>query len=322
MYNKLIRSATASSTAIRIIGACNTAPAAATHRGEIAKLAQENAKQREKIAELEATIEQMKTQHDQDLETIDRDLTKLAIWSAQEKELEATVRDQFITRAVKAEARARRLAADLAAIKDKQIDRLEQPAEMRSNKLAEDTFKCQEKQVDRLVQLVNERSSKLAGNPIDRQNIPANNWVQPVDKPCNELAGKAVDRQNILENGLKQSGDERSVGLRHHINKLRMVRASNANNSVRGSTLTDKLVDKHVIPDILRNQVDEAKNKIARYKEMAHKIVELLRAHQCRRQLHNQKPKSNPANSKGSKKRYSFLEHVCQSATLGTLADT
>ncbi|KAJ2132900.1 hypothetical protein GGF48_000575 [Coemansia sp. RSA 921] len=301
MYNKLICSATTSSTAVC---ARSAAPAPATHKSEISKLVQENAKQREKIAELEATIE---------------DLTKLAIWSAQEKELEATVRDQFIARAVKAEVRARRLAADLTAIKDKKIDRLEQPAEMRSNKLAEDTFKCQEKQVDRLVQLVNERSSKLAGKAIDRQNILANNQVQPVDTPCNELVGKAVDCQNILENGLKQSDDERSVGLRHHINKLRMVRASNANNSVRGSTLTDKLVDKHVIPDILRNQVDEAKNKITRYKEMAHKIVELLRAHQCRRQLHNQKPKSNPANSKGSKKRYSFLEHVCQSATLGTL---
>ncbi|KAJ2718079.1 hypothetical protein H4S00_003942, partial [Coemansia sp. D1744] len=135
MYNKLTRSATTSSTAIRIIGACSTAPAAATHRGEIAKLAQENAKQREKIAELEATIEQLKLQHD-------RDLTQLAIWSANEKALEATVRDQFIARAVKAEVRARRLAADLAAIKDKQVDRLEQLAEMRSNKLANKTFKC------------------------------------------------------------------------------------------------------------------------------------------------------------------------------------
>ncbi|KAJ2154472.1 hypothetical protein IWW46_002750 [Coemansia sp. RSA 2440] len=319
MYNRLTRSATTSRTAIRAIGAFNPAPASATHKSEISKLAQENSKQREKIAELEATIEQLKTQHDQDLETIDRDLTKLAIWSAQEKELEATVRDQFIARAVKAEVRARRLAADLAAIKDKQVDRLEQPAEMRSNKLADNTLKCQEKQVDRLVQLVNERSSKLAGKAIDRQNILANNWVQPVDKPCNELAGKSVDRQNILENGLKQSDDERSVELRDYINKFRMVRVSNVNNSVRGSTLTDKLVDKHVIPDILRNQVDEAKNKITRYKEMAHKIVELLRAHQCRRQLHNQKPKSDLANSKNSKKRYSFLKQVCQTAVLGTL---
>ncbi|KAJ2128110.1 hypothetical protein IW136_006196, partial [Coemansia sp. RSA 678] len=79
MYNKLTRSATASSMAIREIGACNTAPAPATHNSEISKLAQENAKQRKKIAELEATIEQIKMQHDQDLETIDRDLTKLAI---------------------------------------------------------------------------------------------------------------------------------------------------------------------------------------------------------------------------------------------------
>ncbi|KAJ2706860.1 hypothetical protein H4S00_007064, partial [Coemansia sp. D1744] len=70
-----------SSTAIHANNAFNPAPASATYRGEIAKLAQENAKQREKIAELEATIEQLKLQHDQDLETIDRDLTQLAIWS-------------------------------------------------------------------------------------------------------------------------------------------------------------------------------------------------------------------------------------------------
>ncbi|KAJ2130679.1 hypothetical protein IW136_005497, partial [Coemansia sp. RSA 678] len=177
------------------------------------------------------------------------------------------------------------------------------------NKLADNTFKCQEKLVDRLVQLVNERSSKQAGKAIDYQNILANNWVQLVDKRSNELAGKAVDRQNILAISLKQSDNKYSIGLRQHINNLRMVHASNANNSVHGSILADKLADKHAISDILYDQVNEAKNKITRYKEMVHKIVELLRAHQCRRQLHNQKPKSDPANSKGSKKRYSFLEH-------------
>ncbi|KAJ2643602.1 hypothetical protein IW137_002328, partial [Coemansia sp. RSA 1287] len=66
------------------------------HKSKISKPAQESAKQREKITKLEATVVQLKLQHDQDLETIYEDLTKLAIWSAQEKELEATVRDQFI----------------------------------------------------------------------------------------------------------------------------------------------------------------------------------------------------------------------------------
>ncbi|KAJ2527567.1 hypothetical protein GGH20_003012 [Coemansia sp. RSA 1937] len=54
MYNKLICSATTSSTAVC---ARSAAPAPATHKSEISKLVQENAKQREKIAELEATIE-------------------------------------------------------------------------------------------------------------------------------------------------------------------------------------------------------------------------------------------------------------------------
>ncbi|KAJ2197993.1 hypothetical protein GGH18_001150 [Coemansia sp. RSA 530] len=172
MYNRLTRSAMTSSTAIHANNAFNPAPASATHRGEIAKLAQENAKQREKIAELEATIEQLKLQHDQDLETIDRDLTQLAIWSAQEKELEATVRDQFIARAVKAEVCARRLTAYLAAIKDKQ-------ANMRSIEMANKTFKCHERKTNRL--------------------------VQPVDKHCNGLVAKADECQDKQANETKNA---------------------------------------------------------------------------------------------------------------------
>ncbi|KAJ1851581.1 hypothetical protein LPJ76_006008 [Coemansia sp. RSA 638] len=232
----------------------------------MAKLARENAEQRKKIAELEATIEQLKFQHDQDLEIINKDLTQLAIWSAKEKALEATVRDQFIGRAVKAEVRARRLTADLAAIQDKQADRL----------------------------------------------------VQLVDKRSNKLAGKAVDCHNILEKGLVQPADERSNGLRHLIVKLRMVRASKANSLMRDSMLADKLAVKQTIPEVLYDQVGATKNKITRYKEMAHKIVELLRAHQCRHQLNNQKPESNCNNS--SKKRMSFFENIGQSATLCTMA--
>ncbi|KAJ2277750.1 hypothetical protein J3F81_000803, partial [Coemansia sp. RSA 371] len=51
------------------------------HKSKISKPAQESAKQREKITKLEATVVQLKLQHDQDLETIYEDLTKLAIWS-------------------------------------------------------------------------------------------------------------------------------------------------------------------------------------------------------------------------------------------------
>ncbi|KAJ2187255.1 hypothetical protein GGH18_003950, partial [Coemansia sp. RSA 530] len=182
MYNKLIRSATTSSTAIRIIGACNTASAPATHKSEISKLVQENSKQREKIAELEATIEQLKLQHDQDLETIYEDLTKLAIWSAQEKELEATVRYQFIARAVKAEVCARRLTADLAAIKDKQ-------ANMRSIELANKSFKCHERKTNRLVQPVDKHCSKQVGKAVERQDKQANE--------TKKLADKLADKQAI-----------------------------------------------------------------------------------------------------------------------------
>ncbi|KAJ2149897.1 hypothetical protein J3F82_004305, partial [Coemansia sp. RSA 637] len=191
--------------------------------GEIAKLAQENAKQREKIAELEATIEQLKLQHNQDLETIYEDLTKLAIWPANEKALEATVRDQFIARAVKAEVCARRLTVYLAAIKDKQ-------ANMRSIELANKTFKCHERRTNRL--------------------------VQPTNKLCSGLVAKADECQDKQANETKKSAD--------------------------------KLADKQAIPKKLYNQVSAIKNKITRCKEMANKIVELIRARQCRRQLYNQ----------------------------------
>ncbi|KAJ2271571.1 hypothetical protein J3F81_003410 [Coemansia sp. RSA 371] len=231
-----------SSTAIHANNAFNPAPASATHRGEIAKLAQENAKQREKIAELEATIEQLKLQHDQDLETIDRDLTQLAIWSAQEKELEATVRDQFIARAVKAEVCARRLTAYLAAIKDKQ-------ANMRSIEMANKTFKCHERKTNRL--------------------------VQPVDKHCNGLVAKADECQDKQANETKKSADN--------------------------------LEDKHAIPEVLYDQVSAIKNKITRYKEMANKIVELIRAHQCRLQLNNLKPESNLPTTRAQRRAIAFL---------------
>ncbi|KAJ1774302.1 hypothetical protein LPJ54_004366, partial [Coemansia sp. RSA 1824] len=179
----------------------------------ISKPAQESAKQREKITKLEATVVQLKLQHDQDLETIYEDLTKLAIWSAQEKELEATVRDQFIARAVKAEVCARRLTVYLAAIKDKQ-------ANMRSIELANKTFKCHERRTNRL--------------------------VQPTNKLCSGLVAKADECQDKQANETKKSAD--------------------------------KLADKQAIPKKLYNQVSAIKNKITRCKEMANKIVELIRA--------------------------------------------
>ncbi|KAJ2472976.1 hypothetical protein IWW56_006050, partial [Coemansia sp. RSA 2131] len=222
MY-KLTRYATTAGMAIRANGAQNTAQPSAMYRSEIAKLAQENAEQRKKIAELEATIEQLKFQHDQDLEIINKDLTQLAIWSAKEKALEATVRHQFIGRAVKAEVRARRLAADLAAIQDKQADRL--------------------------VQLVDERSNKLEGKSVDRHNILENGQIQPADERCNGLAGKKADCQDQLANGLVRLDDEHSNGLSHLIVKLRMVRASKVNSLIRDSMLADKLAVKQIIPE-------------------------------------------------------------------------
>ncbi|KAJ2280435.1 hypothetical protein GGH14_002361, partial [Coemansia sp. RSA 370] len=242
MYNKLTRSATTSSTAIRIIGACSTAPAAATHRGEIAKLAQENVKQREKIAELEATIEQLKLQHDQDLETIYEDLTKLAIWSAQEKELEATVRDQFIARAVKAEVCARRLTVYLAAIKDKQ-------ANMRSIELANKTFKCHERRTNRLVQPVDKLCSKQVGKAVERQKMLINGLVQPANKLCNGLVAKAVERQKMLINGLVQPANKLCNGLVAKAVEHQDKQASETKKSA------DNLADKQAIPKKLYDQM-------------------------------------------------------------------
>ncbi|KAJ2431773.1 hypothetical protein IWW41_002800, partial [Coemansia sp. RSA 2522] len=210
-----------------------TAPAAATHRGEIAKLAQENVKQREKIAELEATIEQLKLQHDQDLETIYEDLTKLAIWSAQEKELEATVRDQFIARAVKAEVCARRLTVYLAAIKDKQ-------ANMRSIELANKTFKCHERRTNRLVQPVDKLCSK--------QKMLINGLVQPANKLCNGLVAKAVERQKMLINGLVQPANKLCNGLVAKAVEHQDKQASETKKSA------DNLADKQAIPKKLYDQ--------------------------------------------------------------------
>ncbi|KAJ2534179.1 hypothetical protein IWW43_002486 [Coemansia sp. RSA 1935] len=191
MYNRLTRSAMTSSMAIHANDAFNPAPASATHRGEIAKLAQENAKQREKIAELEATIEQLKLQHNQDLETIYEDLTKLAIWPANEKALEATVRDQFIARAVKAEVCARRLTAYLAAIKDKQ-------ANMRSIELANKTFKCHERRTNRLVQPANKLCNGLVAKADKCQDKQANETKKSADKLADKQAIPEVLYDQVL----------------------------------------------------------------------------------------------------------------------------
>ncbi|KAJ2717984.1 hypothetical protein H4S00_003990 [Coemansia sp. D1744] len=212
-------------------------------------LRKKKAVQREKITKLEATVVQLKLQHDQDLETIYEDLTKLAIWSAQEKELEATVRDQFIARAVKAEVCARRLTVYLAAIKDKQ-------ANMRSIELANKTFKCHERRTNRLVQPVDKLCSKQVGKAVERQKMLINGLVQPANKLCNGLVAKAVEHQDKQASETKKSADN--------------------------------LADKQAIPKKLYDQVSAIKNKITRYKEMANNTVELIRAHQCRRQLNNQ----------------------------------
>ncbi|KAJ2495409.1 hypothetical protein GGH96_006393, partial [Coemansia sp. RSA 1972] len=64
---------------------------------------------------------------------------------------------------LKAEARATRSAANLMAIKNKQVVSLVQPADECSIELANKTFKCQETQTDRLAQSADERFNKLAG---------------------------------------------------------------------------------------------------------------------------------------------------------------
>ncbi|KAJ2658335.1 hypothetical protein IW148_004716, partial [Coemansia sp. RSA 1199] len=120
------------------------------------------------------------------------------------------------------------------------------------------------------------------GKAADLQNILEIGLVQPVDECCNGLAGNKVDFQDQLANGLVQPADKRSNGLSHLINKLRMVRASKANSLTRDSMPADKLAVKQTIAEVLYDQVGATKNKITRYKEMAHRIVELLRAHQCR----------------------------------------
>ncbi|KAJ2226159.1 hypothetical protein EV180_003062, partial [Coemansia sp. RSA 518] len=171
------------------------------HKSKISKPAQESAKQREKITKLEATVVQLKLQHDQDLETIYEDLTKLAIWSAQEKELEATVRDRFIARAVKAEVCARRLTVYLAAIKDKQ-------ANMRSIELANKTFKCHERRTNRLVQPVDKHCNGLVAKAVERQDILINGLVQPTNKLCNGLVAKADECQDKQANETKKSADK------------------------------------------------------------------------------------------------------------------
>ncbi|KAJ2538248.1 hypothetical protein GGF49_006029, partial [Coemansia sp. RSA 1853] len=254
MYSNITRSATTADTAIRVNGTRNTAPEPATHNSKIAKLTEENATQREKIAELEATIERLEIKHADELRSIDDDLVQLAGCVAHRLARDDAEREKLNKRVELAESRVAKLEKGHAA----------QVAVNRT----EHVIQYCRRYVERV-----RRAGITAG-----LGMQADRLVQLVDERSNKLAGKAADRQNILEIGLVQPVDECCNGLSHLINKLRMVRASKANSLIRNSMLADK----HAIPEVLYDQVGAAKNKITRYKEMAHRIVELLRAHQCR----------------------------------------
>ncbi|KAJ2654589.1 hypothetical protein IW148_006328, partial [Coemansia sp. RSA 1199] len=251
MYSNITRSATTADTAIRVNGTRNTAPEPATHNSKIAKLTEENATQREKIAELEATIERLEIKHADELRSIGDDLVQLAGCVAHRLARDDAEREKLNKRVELAESRVAKLekghAAQVAANRTEhviQYCRRYVERVRRAGITAELGM-----QANRLVQLVDERSNKLAGKAADRQNILEIGLVQPVDECCNGLAGNKVDCQDQLANGLVQPADKRSNGLSHLINKLRMVRASKANSLTRDSMLADKLAVKQTIPE-------------------------------------------------------------------------
>ncbi|KAJ2557068.1 hypothetical protein GGH12_006247, partial [Coemansia sp. RSA 1822] len=227
-------------------------------KSQIANLAKENIAQREIIAELKATIEQLKTQHadelnstieqletkyDENLKIIGEDLTQLARYKAKEQALADAERKKLIRR------------VELAEDHIKQTDAI---SWMYTNQ-AEQAIRYCQCHIERA-----KRADKTAkqGTQADNPSIKlANGLMQPADERSKKLAGKAVERQDKQVNKPKQ--------------------------------LADKLADKQIIPEVLYDQVGAAKNKITSYKEMAHKIVELLRTYKCRRQLNYQKPESD-----------------------------
>ncbi|KAJ2472303.1 hypothetical protein IWW56_006172, partial [Coemansia sp. RSA 2131] len=192
----------------------------AKDKSQIANLAEENIAQREMIAELKATIEELKAQHadelnatieqletkyDDDLKIIEDDLTQLAKHKAKEQALADAEREKLIRR------------VELAEDHIKQTDAISW------------MYTDQAEQAIRYCQCYVERAKRAdkaakQGTQADKPSIKlANGLMQLADERSKKLAGKAVERQDKQVNKPKQ--------------------------------LADKLADKQMTPEVLYDQV-------------------------------------------------------------------
>ncbi|KAJ2499299.1 hypothetical protein GGH96_003667 [Coemansia sp. RSA 1972] len=245
----------------------------AKDKNQIAGLVEENIAQQGTITELKATIEQLHVKH--------------------ADELKATIQQLEGKHANNLKSIDNDLK-DLAGCMAKE----QVQADAEQNMLNE-RVELAEGHVKRL-EIIN----KLYANRAERVTKRCQLYAERA-KQANETAG-----QYNLTSGLEQPAGMRNVELtvnRAEIqDELRIESACKAKDIIREGMMASKLNVMHTKPKTFNGLIDTAKNKITRSREMAHKVVELLRAHQCRRQLNNSKPESDFPTAKSQRSAIAF----------------
>ncbi|KAJ1852105.1 hypothetical protein LPJ76_005683 [Coemansia sp. RSA 638] len=328
MYNRLAYTDMTADTAICACNECNTVPvpttqnvAVETYTGEDIDLAQENAAQRQKIAELEAMIERLKTQHADELKAINEDRKESASCMAQRLARADAEREELERRADMLEFRV-----EMEEYSAKQSDLLKELVTDRADKVTKlwHAYAKRARKAEELLQVAAERTREAETSTAE-QDKPADGLDQPTDNQVDtELAVETVLHQDNQVDGPEQPTDN------HIDNELADETAEYQNNQVDSpeqpadkcsDELTDETVefqDKATKQSALCCQVEAATKKTNIFKATVGKVARLLRAHQRKLRSSPPKPESDCNNS--SKKRMSFFEHIGQSATLCTMA--
>ncbi|KAJ1764367.1 hypothetical protein IW139_003701 [Coemansia sp. RSA 353] len=240
----------------------------AKYESQVVKLAEENIAQQSAIAKLKATVEQLNAKHDDELKATteqlnDKQANNLKSIDHDLKELaNCLVKEQ-----TQADAERDTLNKRIE-LAEGHVKRLEVINKLYANRAERATKRCQpyaehDKRVDETA-----KKSKLASK-----------LEQPADKHNDELAVNRVESQD----------------------KLKIESVWKAKDIIRRGMMANKLNVTRIKPVTCNGMISAAKNKLTRNKEMAHKVVELLRAYQHRRQLNNSKPESDLPTAKSQR---------------------
>ncbi|KAJ2472934.1 hypothetical protein IWW56_006060, partial [Coemansia sp. RSA 2131] len=251
MYNRLAYTDMTADTAICACNECNTVPAPTTqnvavetYTGEDIDLAQENAAQRQKIAELEATIERLKTQHADELKAIDEDCKESASCMAQRLARADAEREELERRADMLEFRV-----EMEEYSAKQSDLLRELVTDRADRVTKlwYAYAKRARKAEELLQVAAERTREAETSTAE-QDKPADGLDQPTDNQVDtELAVETVLHQD------SQVDSELEQPTNNHIdNELADKTAEYQNNQVDSpeqptdqadSELTDETVE-------------------------------------------------------------------------------